>query len=412
VAGMSPYFRAGDNFSDIITLAGTCSWTGPTRIFSNGGSVVIAADDKLPTTADLIVGVTAGGSGSPTFDLNGFDQTVAALSGSGGTFPAVIQNTGGDPSTLTLNPTVAGNFPGIIQDDVKLVIGGTAPQTLAGDNTYRADTTINPGASLIISDPGELQFYPTTNGVTNSVGGTGTLQFDGTLRIDIFGAAATPGNSWTLVNLGGLANPTPFGATFAVASWAGSFAETAVGSGIWRMVDGGLAWTFTESDGKLTVATHVADPFTDWIGIHFPGVTDPAIIGKDADPDGDGANNLAEFALNGYPDNGADNGYLAIAIEDTDADTQKELTLTLAVRKAGGSPVFTGSPLSAISGGVKYTIEGSLDLVFPTSTASEASPATGPGGLPADYEYRRFRLDASEGLAGKGFLRVTTEPAP
>jgi fibronectin-binding autotransporter adhesin len=410
--GMSPYFRAGDGFSDVITLAGTCSWTGPTRIFSNGGSVAISGNDKLPVNADLIVGPSAGASGPPTFDLAGFNQTVAALSGSGGTFPAVIQNTGVAPSILTLNPTTAGNFPGIIQDDVKLVIGGTAPQTLAGDNTYRADTTIHPGASLIIGEAGELQFYPTTNGITNSVGGAGTLQFDGTLRIDIFGADPTPGNSWTLVNVGGLANPTPFGTTFAVASWSGSFAETAEDSGIWRMVDGDLAWTFTESDGILTVATFVADPFTSWIGAHFPGETDPAIVGKDADPDGDGADNLAEFALNGNPGNGADNGYYVAVIEDTNADTQKELTLTITVRKAGGSPVFSGSPLSAVSDGVRYTIEGSLDLAFPASAVSEASPATGPAGLPADYEYRRFWLDASEGLTGKGFLRVRTEPAP
>lgn len=120
----------------------------------------------------------------------------------------------------------------------------------------------------------------------------------------------------------------------------------------------------------------------------------------------------AEFALNGAPDNGANNGYHVLAIEDTNANTQKELTLTIAVRRAGGSPVFAGSPLSAASDGVKYTIEGSLDLVFPTSAVSEASPATGPGGLAADYEYCRFRLDASEGLPSKGFLRVKTEAAP
>lgn len=412
VAGMSPYFRAGDNFFDKITLAGTCLWTGPTRIFSNGGVVTISGNDKLPTTADLIVGPTAGGSGPPTFDLAGFDQTVAALSGSGGTFPAVIQNTGFTQSTLTLNPSATGNYSGIVQDDVKLVIGGTAPQTLAGDNLHYGDTTINPGATLIVSSDGELRFYPTENGVTNSVGGSGTLQFDGTLRIDEFGANPTPGNSWTLVNLTGLANSNPFGSTFAVASFAGAFAETAVDSGIWKQNDGSVEWTFTESDGKLSVATYVADPFSNWIDTYFPGQTLPAIVGKDADPDGDGTNNLAEFALNGNPDDGADNGYLAIATEDTDADTLNELTLTIAVRKAGGSPVFSGSPLTAISDGVKYTIEGSLDLVFPASPASEAAPASGPGGLPADYEYRRFRLDASEGLAGKGFLRVKTEPAP
>ncbi|MES2921082.1 MAG: autotransporter-associated beta strand repeat-containing protein [Verrucomicrobiota bacterium] len=415
VAGMSPYFRAGDGASDGITLAGTCSWTGPTRIFSNGGSVAIAGNDKLPTTVDLIVGPSAATLGSPTFDLAGFNQTVAALSGTVGTVSATIRNSGVTQSTLTLNPSAASSFPGRIHDNVKLVIGGTAPQTLAGDNIHTADTTIHTGANLIIGDAGELQFYPKTNGVTNSVGGTGTLQYDGTLRIDLGGADSTPGNSWTLVNVGGMADPTPFGSTFAVAAVIGSsatFAETAVNSGIWKMVDGGAEWTFTETDGKLSVAASVATPFDTWINTYFPGETNPAIIGKGADPDGDGANNLAEFALNGDPDNGADNGYQATATQDTDADTLKELTLTIAVRKAGGSPVFAGSPLSATSDGVKYTIEGSLDLVFPTSAVSEASPATGPGGLPADYEYRRFRLDASEGLAGKGFLRVKTEAAP
>ncbi len=352
VAGMSPYFRAGDGASDGITLAGTCSWTGPTRIFSNGGSVAIADNDKLPTTADLIVGPSAATLGSPTFDLAGFNQTVAALRGTVGTVSATIKNSGASQSTLTLNPSAASSFPGRIQDNVKLVIGGTAPQTLAGDNIQTADTTIHTGANLIISDAGELQFYPTTNGVTNSVGGTGTLQYDGILRIDIGGADSTPGNSWTLVNVGGMADPTPFGSTFAVAAVIGSpatFAETAVNSGIWKMVNGGVEWTFTETDGKLSAAASAVTPFDTWINTYFPGETNPDIIGKGADPDGDGANNLAEFALNGIPNDGANNGYHAIVIQDTNANTQKELTLTIAVRKAGGSPVFTGSPLSATS---------------------------------------------------------------
>ena len=407
VAGMSPLFRAGNSSSEVITLSGTCSWTGPTRIFSNGGSLAISANDRLPTTADLIVGSSDGQSGPPTFDLAGFNQTVAALGGTGGLFPAIVKNSGGVQSILTANPLVATTYYGIIRDNVKLVVGGTAIETLAGDNTHTGDTTINSGAALTIDAAGELKFYPTTTGITNSVGGAGTLQYNGTLRIDLSGTDATPGNSWILEN-----TTTTYGSTFAVTSTAGVFAETALDSGIWKLIDGGNMWTFTESDGKLAVAAYVADPFVAWIDTYFPGETNPAIIGKDADPDGDGSNNLAEFALNGDPDNGADNGYCAIATEDTDADTLKELTLTIAVRKAGGSPVFAGSPLTANSDGVKYTIEGALDLVFPTSAVSEAAPATGPGGLPADYEYRRFRLDASEGLAGKGFLRVKTEPAP
>lgn len=411
VPGMSPYFRAGDNSFETITIAGTCSWTGPTRIYSNGGSVAIAGNDKFPTTVDLIVGNSAGATGSPTFDLAGFNQTVAGLGGSGGPFPAIIKNSGDVRSTLTLNPTTASNYPGRIQDDVKLVVGGTASQTLSGDNIHSADTTINAGARLIISDAGELQFYPTNNGLTNSVGGAGALQYDGALRIDMFSIDPSPGNSWTLVNAASLGSVT-YGPAFAVFSYAGDFAETAANSGIWQMIDGGNLWTFSESTGKLTITTYVPGPFDNWIGTFFPGETNPAIIGKNADPDGDGVSNLAEFALNGAPDNGGNNGYHTVAIQDTDADAQKELTLTIAIRKGGGSPVFSGSPLSATSDGVKYTIEGSLDLVFPTSLASEAAPANGPGGLPAGYEYRRFRLNASEGLASKGFLRVKIEAAP
>lgn len=411
-AGMSPYFRAGDGSSDVITLAGTCSWTGSTRVYSNGGSLAIAGNNILPTTASLIVGPSVGTTGSPTFDLAGFSQAVAGLTGSGGSFPAVVKNSGVTQSTFTINPAVASSFPGSIQGNVKVIIGGAAAQTLTGANTYSADTIINPGASLIVGNTGELQLRPTANGITSSISGAGSFQFNGKLRIDLSTTNTTNGNSWTLVNVGSLSSAT-FGSTFSVTgSSVGDFAETAVDSGIWKAVGGGIEWTFTESTGNLTVATIAADPFTSWVATYFPGETNPAIIGKNADPDGDGASNLAEFALNGDPTSGSNNGYQVSAIEDTNANTQKELTLTIAVRKAGGSPVFSGSPLTATSDGVKYTIEGSLNLVFPTSAVSEASPATGPGGLPAAYEYRRFRLDASDGLTGKGFLRVKTETAP
>ena len=335
---------------------------------------------------------------------------MAGLSGTTGTYPPVVKNSGVGQSVLTLHPAAITTFPGVIQDDVKLVVSGTEAQTLSGDNTYMADTIVNEGAALVIADGGELTFYPAANGVTNSVGGTGTLLFDGILRVATAGADATPGNSWVLVDVESLA-AVDFSSTFRVTGPAGDFSETPMDSGVWKKSSAGLEWTFNEESGTLSVAVSTAQPFDIWVDTYFPGEDDPEIVGKDADPDEDGFDNLAEFALNGNPDDGADNGYHVVAIEDTNANTQKELTLTLAVRKAGGSPVFSGSPLSATSDGVKYTIEGSLDLVFPASAASEAAPATGPAGLSSEYEYRRFRLDASEGLSSKGFLRVKTEAA-
>ena len=413
VAGMSPYFRAGNSPSEAIILAGDCAWTGPTRIFSNGGIVTITAHETLPAGSSLIVGPTAATSGSPTFDLAGFHQTVAGLVGTGGSHPAVIMNTGAARSTLSLNPSAPCNYAGGIQDDVQVVIQGSAAQTFSGINTYTGGTRIQQDAELVIASTGELLFYPEQNGFANSVTGTGRLTFDGTLVFDPSGAQFMEGNSWNLLHRDTLQQVT-YGPTFRVSgAWLGDLTETSEGSGVWQVAQDDLIWRFHQATGILSlVAPSSGDPYAEWIAANFPGTTDPAILGKQADPDGDGLTNLVEFALHGAPGRADGRGYHVLALEDTNGNDQKELTLTLAVRNAGGSPVFSGSPLQAVSDGVRYTIEGSLNLDFPASSVSEAAPATGPAGLPAGYEYRRFRLDASEGLGTRGFLRVKIEEAP
>jgi len=50
------------------------------------------------------------------------------------------------------------------------------------------------------------------------------------------------------------------------------------------------------ADLPVTVAPNPSR-FPDWQTIHWPGVDDPAIVGPNADPDGDGLANLLEFAL-------------------------------------------------------------------------------------------------------------------
>jgi hypothetical protein len=67
---------------------------------------------------------------------------------------------------------------------------------------------------------------------------------------------------------------------------------------------------------------------------------------------------------------------------------------------------------------VTYTIQGTLDLV--TIPGSDVSHPSGPSdtapvatGLPdltgTAWEYHTFKLDASEGLGNKGFLRAKAE---
>lgn len=284
VAGMSPLFRAGDNAGETITINGVGSWSGTTRLFAAGGIIKLGGNDRFPTTAPLSAGSTAS-VGLSIFDLAGYNQTVAGLTGDA---TGRIQNSGG-PVTLTSNPAAAVTFSGIMQNDVSFVIGGTAIQSISGDNTYTGNTTIHTGASLTVNTTGELKFYPTANGITNSIGGSGTLVYNGTLRTDLSGADATIGNSWTLVDAANLAET--FGPTFVVAdATLGNFTETTAGSGIWKLTASGKTWTFTEADGQLTVAEPPAG-YSAWQSANAPGQT------VDQDHDGDGVANGIEYFM-------------------------------------------------------------------------------------------------------------------
>jgi autotransporter-associated beta strand protein len=174
--------------------------------------------------------------------------------------------------------------------------------------------------------------------------------------------------------------------------------------------------------GKLyaTNGTGSSDPFVAWIDT-FTSLTNPADKTKDADPDLDGMNNLAEFALKGNPDNGSNNGLTAFLLQDTTPPVGNELTYIIAVRD--GATFVSGvggvQTASILADGLSYTVQGSINLVFPGSAVSHVSTSnTAPAttGLPdltgTSWEYHTFRLNASEGLTGKGFLRVVTQPAP
>jgi autotransporter-associated beta strand protein len=128
-----------------------------------------------------------------------------------------------------------------------------------------------------------------------------------------------------------------------------------------------------------------------------------------SDGDGDGIDNLGEFAFNGDPQNGSDNGVSTSSLQDTNSNGQKELTLTIAVRSgATFSAGVDGSQVATVDG-LSYTVRGSLNLATFTSAVAHVSSAA--SGDP-DYELHTFRLTASEGLSGKGFLQAAAVTAP
>lgn len=176
---------------------------------------------------------------------------------------------------------------------------------------------------------------------------------------------------------------------------------------------GGDGWAYRISGFQIQVVIGGGgSPYDDWA--LAKGLTSGNNQAED-DADFDGVENLAEFAFNGNPSSGSDNGRIFVLAEDSDyagdPSAAKELILTMAVR--AGTPVFGGSPPSAAVDGITYSVEGGTTLsAFPGTVNVVPTPVI--TGLPAagsGYEYRSFSLGGSDGLSGKGFLRAkVTQP--
>ena len=149
------------------------------------------------------------------------------------------------------------------------------------------------------------------------------------------------------------------------------------------------------------------DPLRAWRERNF-GVRDNAgNAANTANPDGDADNNMLEFAFDGDPKSGADEGKRTTGMVEV-AGTNY-FTLTLPVRTGA---TFSGSTelVSAPIDGIIYRIQGSTDLTaFPNVPVIElaSSPFLWP---PPTYgwEYRTFGIIAGS----NGFIRAAVSAAP
>jgi len=169
----------------------------------------------------------------------------------------------------------------------------------------------------------------------------------------------------------------------------------------------GAVW-FDDLDlTKITVVE--PPPFDSWIaGFDFSAIPG-ADLSPAGDPDGDGENNLMEFALNGNPASPAVSGKLRSRIEEITGS--QVLVLTLPVREAA---IFGGSPAkSADVDGLSYVIEGTVDLNgFDQEVIEIPASAEGMPELDDGWTYRSFRLDGTLASHSKGFLRARLMAAP
>ncbi|WP_367873926.1 LamG-like jellyroll fold domain-containing protein [Luteolibacter sp. Populi] len=368
-------------------------------------------------TDGVVTSITITNPGT-NYDVEPTVNVLGGGAGSGLTFgaPALAVNLAGTftktgPGTLTLNGSSFYTGPTDIEQGT-LVINGDhfsatgkitvdAGATLGGISSLGGEVEVNG-----TMDPGGPEAGLTTGSM--SVQGNVTFNTGSSLAINIedgqFDSIAVGGTldisqAALKVKPGAGGTQLPYViATFA--NRIGTFASVPAGT------------TVVYHTNTIEI-TAVGTPYQSWIGGYFAGETDPAITGADADPDHDGSSNAMEFALGGEPNNAADNAKVfPFAIGSSDTGTAKGLLLTIAVLE--GTPLFEGSPSpTASAGGYTYKIQGSTDLDGFESTVSVVDPVTtNLAPAPDGYEYRSFKLDASDGLPSQGFLRVDVAPAP
>ncbi len=227
-----------------------------------------------------------------------------------------IRNAVSAPGPITFGGTIevlddstlwADNGPLIITADVS----GSAALTLTGNaaainpvqfdssgNTWTGDLFQGPRASLIVNGTlatgsGSVHtIAPQGPGVSNTIGGTGTLDLAGTLEFDLSQTTPADGATWNILTTSNL----NFGAGFTVTGAGFTSDGGAVGTRIWTSGDGD--YVFDEMTGVLSFVGEVVgyDAWAATAGL-TPGANDGALD----NPDSDGYPNLLEYQLGGDP---------------------------------------------------------------------------------------------------------------
>jgi autotransporter-associated beta strand protein len=171
---------------------------------------------------------------------------------------------------------------------------GDGTVALSGQNVYDGDTTVSAGTLTVAATTGSLQINVGATGVNNKVTGSGALNFNGVLALNLAAAGTTVGNSWNVIDVGTLTET--YGAGFSVRSTVQN-AAFSNSSGTWTIVENGVTYQFVQSTGVLSVIPGGSSPYDTWAS-GFAGFT-PTTPGLDFD--NDGLSNLLEFVLGGNP---------------------------------------------------------------------------------------------------------------
>jgi fibronectin-binding autotransporter adhesin len=357
--------KTGSNFiydgtADIIVARSTASNSGGAALTINGGTFTTSAPFNNSTAGSGSGNTALNFSNGGTLKLSA-DITSLIIQGSS-TFRVQTTNTaGGVIDTNTFNTAI--NVP--VTGAGGLTKAGEGTLTLSGLNTYAGRTTVT-GGTLRLDNANTGN---DTSTVTIGDSGVLHLNFDGTDAVEKLVIGST------------LQGP-------------GVYGHSSTGATNGGLGAGALDAHFAEGTGTLTVGT----PFQNFMAA-YPTLTGDDIL-PDADPDGDGLSNVAEFIMGGTaPDSGS------AANRPVDGLTGGHLTISLLVPTG---TTFAGSPSpSATVQGVQVTVGGSLDLATFARGVQETALDPALPAAPSGYDWRTFRLSDPVSSQSRGFLRAS-----
>jgi fibronectin-binding autotransporter adhesin len=339
-----------------LTLSGSNTYTGTTTV--NAGTLTLGNASALGTSAATV----AGGS----LNLNG--QTTAN---------AVSVGTSG--SLTGSGSTGAATLAGIVTP------GGTGSGLIT-----MASATVASTSSITLQLPSTGTRGTSYDAITVS----GALALDGTITVSITGLVPTIGQSFDLIDSSGAIDVT----NFTVAT---DLVLPALGVG--------LVWDRTAFASTGVISIISADPYIPWAALKGLTVANNA---KGDDPDGDGKNNLYEFAFDGEPLSGANDGKMVGKVAVVGGDQVRTLTLPVRNTATFTAPTSTYQ-ISALIDGLYYRIEGDEILVPFADTITEVGAGAeldaiqdGLPSLSTGWSYRTFRAPGTVPTVPKAFLRA------
>ena len=261
--------------SGSFTLGGsTLAFTQDSVSFSNNLSIVSVSSLAVSSGNNSYAG-QLGGSGALTFNLP--TSTILTLSGNNSAFSGAM--TVSNNGTLLVN-TTSGSGALTVLSSAKL--GGTG--VIGGPTTVNG--ILAPGSS-----PGTLT-------ISNNLVVGGTLQYElgSNSDLTVVTGNLTLGGTLNVANAGGFTNTT-----FTIFAYSGGLAYNGLSIGSAPVGYTYLIDTGTVGQVKLIVSPPLS-AFQQW-QIQYFGSTTNVAAAADADPDGDGQDNMAEFLSGTNPTN-------------------------------------------------------------------------------------------------------------